>query len=281
MDRNSGSNLNVQKIDRSPSTSSIGSHGTVDSGRSTASTNLSSVSSRRRKGVLGRIETGFRSVFRRFSRPRTSLTEMEAQLLSATTNYTREEVLQWHKQFLIDNPNGYMTRKQFISMYKSLFPRSDAERFARHIFRAFDLDNSHTIDFREFLLGLSITSTTNSIKTKLEWTFNVFDIDGNGLLTRRECLEVIDAIVRYYLSSESGTHNSNNDSIVNLAKRSMMTIFDNVSQNPADKLTRSQFVEGCLKEQFISQLLAPTSNTVLINTQSTFDNHSTDSKHVL
>ncbi|CAF1350203.1 unnamed protein product [Rotaria sp. Silwood1] len=276
MNRNPRLNLNLQTIDRSPSSSSVGSHGTVASGQSTTSTNTSSVSSRRRRGILGKIETGFRSVFRRFSRPRTSLTEMDIQLLSTATGYTREEVLQWHEKFLIDYPNGYMTRKQFISMYKSLFPKGDAERFARHIFRAFDLDNSHTIDFHEFLIGLSLTSATNSIKTKLEWTFNVFDIDGNGLLTRRECLEVIDAIVRCYLSTQGNTQNSNNEQIINQAKKSMMNIFDNISHTSVDKLTRSQFVEGCSKDQFISHLLAPTTNTVLINTHDTNDNHSND-----
>ena len=48
-----------------------------------------------------------------------------------------------------------MTRKQFIAMYKSLCPKGDAERFARHVFRAFDTDKSNTVDFHEFLVGLS------------------------------------------------------------------------------------------------------------------------------
>ncbi|CAF5157023.1 unnamed protein product, partial [Rotaria sp. Silwood1] len=41
----------------------------------------------------------------------------------------------------------------------------------------------------------------------------------------------------------------------------MMNIFDNISHNPTDKLTKSQFVDGCSKDPFISQLLAPTTNT--------------------
>ncbi|CAF1097325.1 unnamed protein product [Rotaria sordida] len=274
MNRNSPSNSTLQTRDRSPSNSSVGSHKTIDSGLSTASTNLSSTNSRRRNGFLGKIGSGFRSVFRRFSRPHTSLTEMETRILSATTGYSREEVLQWHQKFLTDYPNGYMTRKQFISMYKSLFPKGDAERFARHIFRAFDLDKSNTIDFHEFLMGLSITSPTNSIKTKLEWTFNVFDIDGNGLLTRRECLEIIDVIVRCHLSLQYDTQNSNTEQIINRAKTSMMNIFDTIANNPADILTKTQFIEGCSKDEFISQILAPTANTVLTNRQ---DSHSNDS----
>ena len=162
-----------------------------------------------------------------------------------------------HEKFLIECPNGYMTRKQFIATYKSLFPRGDAERFARHIFRAFDTDKSNTVDFHEFLVGLSMTSSNSSPQKKLEWTFHVFDIDGNGLLTRRECLEVIETIVRFHHSLQSDPSNSDVDQTITMAKRSMMNIFDTVGERPADKLTMSQFVQGCLKDLFISQLLAP------------------------
>ncbi len=167
-----------------------------------------------------------------------------------------------------------MTRKQFISMYKSLCPKADAERFARHVFRAFDLDKSNTVDFHEFLIGLSMISTTSSAEKKLEWTFHVFDIDGNGLLTRRECLEVIESIVRFHQSVQGETSNSNTDHMINSAKRSMMKIFDNVNDNRTDKLTMSQFVQGCLKDEFISQLLAPNDNTLNTDDQSLINNNS-------
>jgi Ca2+-binding EF-hand superfamily protein len=160
-----------------------------------------------------------------------------------------------------------MTRKQFVGMYKNLCPKGDAERFARHVFRAFDTDKSNTVDFHEFLVGLSMTSPTSSTQTKLEWTFHVFDIDGNGILTRRECLEVIESIVRFNQSLQGDHLNPNSDQIILSAKRSMMKIFDNVQDRRTDKLTMSQFVEGCLKDEFISQLLAPQNGPSLTNTQ--------------
>ena len=175
-----------------------------------------------------------------------------------------------HEKFLSDYPSGYMTRKQFIAEYKSLCPRGDAERFARHVFRAFDLDKSNTVDFHEFLVGLSMTSATSSAQTKLEWTFHLFDIDGNGLLTRRECLEVIEPIVRFNLSLQGDISNINIDQMIISAKKSMMKIFDNVLDNRTDKLTMSQFVQACLKDEFVSQLLAPSASTTLTNT----DDHS-------
>ncbi len=166
-----------------------------------------------------------------------------------------------HEKFLTDCPHGYMTRKQFISMYSSLCPNKNAERFASHIFRAFDLDKSNTVDFREFLIGLSMTSTTSSPQTKLEWIFHVFDIDGNGLLTRNECLEVIDAIVRFDQSQQNNECSENTERLILSAKNSMMRIFDNVSDGRCNTLTMTQFVEGCQKDELISQLLAPNPRT--------------------
>jgi len=167
-----------------------------------------------------------------------------------------------HEKFLSDCPHGFMTRKQFITMYTSLCPNGNAERFAQHIFRAFDLDKSNTIDFREFLIGLSMTSMNSSPQTKLEWIFQVFDIDGNGLLTRNECLEVIDVIIRFNSSQHTNHVHSDIEQLIYSAKRSMMAIFDNSSEGYCHSLTLTQFVEGCLKDEFIRQLLAPQSQSV-------------------
>lgn len=94
MARNSPPNSNVQTLDRSHSNLSISSNGTVDSVRTTNSV-TSTTSSQKRSGILNKLETGFQSVLRRFSRTRTSLTEMETQILITMTGFTREEVSKW------------------------------------------------------------------------------------------------------------------------------------------------------------------------------------------
>lgn len=94
MAQNSSTKINLDALSRSQSASSIRSSATVDSGRSVLS-RYSTASSQKRRGLLGKIGNGFQSIFRRFSRTHTSLTEMESQILSTTTDFTREEVLQW------------------------------------------------------------------------------------------------------------------------------------------------------------------------------------------
>jgi hypothetical protein len=96
MAQHSTTNTNPDTLSRSQSNLSIKSYATVDSTRSSAaSSSFSTTSSQKRRGVLGKIGTGFQSLFRRLSRSRITLTEMEIQILSATTDFTREEVLQW------------------------------------------------------------------------------------------------------------------------------------------------------------------------------------------
>ncbi|CAF0997627.1 unnamed protein product [Adineta ricciae] len=246
--------LSLDTVTRSPSSSSLRSTTTIGS-------NLSTVSQRRR-GLIGRIGNGFNSIFRRFSSAQTSLTEMQVQLLSHRTNFTRDQVLEWHSKFINDYPDGHMTRKQFIAMYKAMCPKVDAERFARHIFRAFDTDRSNTIEFHEFLTGLSMTSPNSSSHDKLEWVFHVFDVNGDGVLTRKECLEIIEVIVRFNQSVQGDTSNTNSDQLLRSAKQSMMNIFTSGRNTHNDKLTMSQFVDGCLHDELISQLLDPKPTTL-------------------
>jgi Ca2+-binding EF-hand superfamily protein len=66
-------------------------------------------------------------------------------------------------------------------MYRNLFPNGDAEKFSQNMFRIFDTNNSGTIDFREFMLALHLT-TNGTPKEKLTLAFRIYDFDGNGLI---------------------------------------------------------------------------------------------------
>ena len=92
--------------------------------------------------------------------------------------------------FQRDCPCGQLSRNKFLQVYSSFFPDGNAEKFCEHVFRTFDSDNSGRIDFKEFLLAINITSAGKP-EEKLEWAFQMYDINGDGTIDRDEMVEII------------------------------------------------------------------------------------------
>jgi len=95
-----------------------------------------------------------------------------------------------------DCPNGQLTRDKFLEVYSSFFPQGNADKFCEHVFRTFDSDNSGKIDFKEFLQAINITSSGKP-EQKLEWAFNMYDVNGDGTIEPSEMSEIIGVRASY------------------------------------------------------------------------------------
>lgn len=109
--------------------------------------------------------------------------------LKLSTKFTEGEICQWYENFQKQCPTGRITPEEFEQIYARFFPDSDAKSYARHVFRSFDTNDDGTLDFKEYIIALHMTSTGKTTR-KLEWAFSLFDVDKNGYINKTEVTEI-------------------------------------------------------------------------------------------
>ncbi|CAF1054399.1 unnamed protein product [Adineta ricciae] len=172
--------------------------------------------------------------------------------LKTHTTYSEKKIKSWYKGFMRDCPTGELTRESFIQIYKQFFPKGRAENFCEHVFRAFDSDNSGKIDFKEFLQAINITSQGTPDR-KLEMAFRMYDCNGDGSIDETEMRRIISAI--YELIGEDTEQPERQIE----ADERAMNIFRMMDKNSDGVLSREEFVDGCLNDEQLYQLLTQSS----------------------
>ncbi|KAF7653311.1 hypothetical protein LDENG_00084930 [Lucifuga dentata] len=115
--------------------------------------------------------------------------------LKLNTKFTETEIVQWYENFKKQCPMGRISQEQFQAIYAKFFPDSDTNTYAQHVFRSFDMNDDGTLDFKEYIIALHMTSTGKTT-SKLEWAFSLFDVDKNGYITKSEVKEICTAIFK-------------------------------------------------------------------------------------
>ena len=76
---------------------------------------------------------------------------------------------------------------------RSTFLNLDSSLYAHYVFKAFDVNCNGAISFRDHIVTLS-TLLRGSVYERLKWTFKLYDLNGDGCISRGELTEVVQAV---------------------------------------------------------------------------------------
>lgn len=159
-----------------------------------------------------------------------------------------------------------LTKEEFQKIYRQFFPFGDPSSFSDYVFKVFDSDKSGSIDFKEFICALSVTSR-GKMEDKLDWAFQLYDIDGDGRISYEEMLAIVEAIykmVRHAVQVEPGVPLSRVKvgSMVKLPEdedtpeKRVRKIFRMMDKDENGSLDMEEFREGSKRDETIVSALS-------------------------
>ncbi|CAF3935136.1 unnamed protein product, partial [Rotaria magnacalcarata] len=104
------------------------------------------------------------------------------------------------------------------------------------------------VDFNEFLTAIALTMSSE-IKDRLDLAFSMYDINGDGLLDKKELIHIIKLIYEV-----NGKKKFKQDLSPEDTARMIIEKFDTDGDR---KLSRKEFIDGCLNDTELRKLLTP------------------------
>ncbi|NP_956258.1 recoverin 2 [Danio rerio] len=164
--------------------------------------------------------------------------------LKLNTKFSENELSQWYENFQKQCPSGRITPEEFKKIYERFFPECDTTSYAQHVFRSFDTNDDGTLDFKEYIIALHMTSTGKT-ERKLEWAFSLFDVDKNGYITKSEVAEICQAIFKLIPKEDQESLPADE----NTPEKRADKLWSYFNKKDNERLAEGEFIQGILENE--------------------------------
>lgn len=170
--------------------------------------------------------------------------------LCRATRFTQDEIKRIYRGFKAECPTGVVREDTFKMIYAQFFPQgANCNQYAHYVFNTLDQDHSGLISFEDFVQNLSILSR-GTMEEKLRWAFSLYDINGDGYITREEMTDIVSSV--YDLMGKLAEPCIDDDTI----KEKVDRIFQKMDKNQDGVVTLDEFLECCKTDKDISASMA-------------------------
>ena len=140
-----------------------------------------------------------------------------------------------------------MNMRKFISICQQTDAYSnELKLFSKYAFKSFDKDRSNYLDFIEFLMAVSSLSSGDLI-SNIRLTFQIYDLNGNGKITKAELKRIIEAL--YKLKGVSHLRKEDRP------RARVKLILEKYDLNRDQEISENEFITACLEDPVIRSLL--------------------------
>jgi len=171
--------------------------------------------------------------------------------LCEATGFTPMEIKKMYCSFKNECPTGLVNKETFHAIYSKFFPTgANLSCYSHYIFSTMDHQRTGLVTFEDFAVGLSIL-LKGSLEDRLRWTFQVYDVNKDGVLSRGEVRDVTGAI--YDLMGHPNGERLKSEANDQIIDRRAEIAFQKMDLDQDGVITLEEFITSCLEDIKMNQ----------------------------
>eukprot|EP00090_Calanus_glacialis_P013039 TRINITY_DN21651_c0_g1_i3.p1 TRINITY_DN21651_c0_g1~~TRINITY_DN21651_c0_g1_i3.p1 ORF type:complete len:169 (-),score=38.39 TRINITY_DN21651_c0_g1_i3:105-611(-) len=156
-----------------------------------------------------------------------------------------------YRSFKNECPTGLVNKETFHTIYSKFFPTgANLSCYSHYIFSTMDHQRTGVVTFEDFAVGLSIL-LKGTLEDKLRWTFQLYDVNKDGVLSRSEVRDVTSSI--YDLMGHPNGEREKSEASDQMINRRAEMAFQKMDLDQDGVITLEEFMTTCLEDKKMAQ----------------------------